>query len=69
MDILPQRPLDRPHHRIRLLRLGHLHRHPQHPQLRRRLLPNLLCIRARRSNPHPQFSRSWLPSVCKPNVQ
>lgn len=69
MDILPQRPLDRPHHRIRLLRSRNLHCHPLHPQLRRRQLPNLLCLCTRRRDPYPQRRRRRLPSIRKPDVQ
>lgn len=68
MDFLPQRPLDRPYHRFRLLRSRHLHRHPLHPQLRRRQLPNLLCLCTRWRYSRPQCCWSRLPSVCKPDV-
>lgn len=68
MDILSQRPLDRSHYRIRFLRSRHLHRHPLYPQLRRRQLPNLLRLCTRRCDSRPQRRRSWLPSVCEPDV-
>lgn len=68
MDILPLRPLDRPHHRLRLLGCWRLHRYPRHAQLRRGQLPDVQRERPRRRERRAERTRWCVPAVYKSDV-
>lgn len=69
LDKLQVCPLDRTDHRFWGLWYGYLHRHPRHPQLRRRQLPNLFGFCPGRRDTRKERCGGRVSSLRNPNVR